>query len=136
MAKLSGFDEQVAHTYFSVHCFNEAWVYLKNPTRTMIEDEQMLLLSHASLWHWSQRKDCTRRNLAIGYWQLARVYALLGQTNNARRYGQLCLDCSREEEAFYLGYAYEALARAEAQAGGNRQQEEKQQLLADLETIK
>ena len=81
---------------------------------------QMILRAHASLWHWSQREDCTDQNLSIGYWQASRIYALLGQADNARRYGQLCLDVSQEQEPFDLGFAYEALARAEAVAG-NRQ---------------
>jgi hypothetical protein len=40
MAKLSGFDEQVAHTYFSVHCFNEAWVYLKGVVRLTLSHHE------------------------------------------------------------------------------------------------
>jgi len=47
------------------------------------------------------------------------VYAILGEVDNARKYGQLCLDASESDEIepFYLGYAYEALARAESVAG-------------------
>jgi len=79
----------------------------------------MLCLSLASLWHWTQREDCTDTNLSIGYWQVSRVFALLRQADNARHYGELCLDVSQKEgvEPFYLGYAYEALARAEHVSG-------------------
>jgi hypothetical protein len=66
----------------------------------------------ASLWHWTQRADCTDQNLSIGYWQLSRVYSLLGQAENARRFGDACLKHSRDLTPFFLGYAHEALARA------------------------
>ena len=78
----------------------------------------MLLLSLASLWHWTQRGDVTPKNLSVGHWQAARVYALLGQAENARRYAQRSLELAQGESPFHLGYAYEALARAEA-VGGN-----------------
>lgn len=72
----------------------------------------MISLAHASLAHWRMRDDCKDQNLSIGYWQISRVYAALGQGENARRYGDLCLDVSAKEPPFYLGYAHEALARA------------------------
>lgn len=77
----------------------------------------------ASLWHWSQRPDCTDQNKSIGAWQAARVYAVLKQTENARRYAQMALDFSIDQPPFYQAYAYEALARAEAVAGNRAQAE-------------
>ena len=74
--------------------------------------------------------------------------------DNARRYARLCLDASQGEDVpkFYLGYAYEALARAESLGGNTAQMEqylnqarniaaaisdsdEKQMLLDDLAAI-
>jgi hypothetical protein len=154
MANKPDFDLKSAHKYFSVDCFNRAWDYIDKPVRTVEEDDWMLQFSLASLWHWRQREDCTPTNLSVGYWQVSRVYALLGQTSQARHYGQLCLEVSKTEGVlpFYLGYAYEALARAEATAGeqgkmkkflSQAQQvastlpdpEAKEQLLKDLATI-
>ena len=80
----------------------------------------MVSMCHASLFHWQQRPDCTSRNLSIGYWQLSRVYAVLGQANNAREAAKSCSDFSKNEGAFLRGYAYEALARAEFLAGNDR----------------
>ncbi|HZD58244.1 MAG TPA: hypothetical protein VE136_16050 [Anaerolineales bacterium] len=117
MAKIPEFDLAAAHRYFAAECFNRAWDLIDKAERTPEEDEDMIRLNQASLYHWSQREDCTNRNLSVGYWQAARIYALLSQADNARRYGQLCLHYSQGEGAFYLGYAYEALARAEAAAG-------------------
>jgi hypothetical protein len=113
------FDLSAAHKHFSVHCFNRAWDLIDKPHRTPEEDAEMLHLSVASLWHWTQRADCTKTNLSVSYWQVSRAYALVGRAEEARRYGQLCLDVSQGDEVlpFYRGYAYEALARAESVAG-------------------
>ena len=155
MSKQPDFDLATAHRYFAVNCFNQAWDLIDKTDRTPDEDEEMLRLSLASTWHWTQRADCTPTNLSIGYWQTARIYTLLGQVDNARRYGRLCLKISQESEveSFALGFAYEALARAEMVAGNRTQmeahlekarrvcdsmtdEEDRQQLLKDLETIK
>jgi hypothetical protein len=117
MEKISNFDPQIVHRHFAAECFNAAWELMDKSRRTPAEDEEMIHLAHASLWHWSKRADCTPRNLSIGYWQAARVCALLGQADNARRYGLLCLQYGQGEGPFYAGYAYEALARAEWAAG-------------------
>jgi tRNA A-37 threonylcarbamoyl transferase component Bud32 len=100
------------HKKLSADCFNRTWELLEKKERTAEENERMISLSHASLAHWRMREDCTDRNLSIGYWQLSRVYAVLGQGNNAERYGGLCLRVSSQEPPFYLAYAHEALARA------------------------
>ena len=113
------FDLQKAHRHFSVTCFNEAWSLIDKTERTPDEDEQMLRLSVASAWHWTLRDDCTPQNLSIAYWQISRVHALVGRGDEAARYGQMCLQASQGEgiAPFALGYAYEALARAEAVRG-------------------
>lgn len=155
MGKEPEFDVSAAHRYFSAQCFNKAWDLIDKAERSAEEDEQMIRLSLASTWHWTQREDCTEKNLSIGYWQTSRIYAILGQADNARRYGQLCLAASQGEEIppFFLGYAYEALARAESVAGDRSKVEEylqkarqaadavsdaesKKMLLDDLATIK
>jgi len=118
------FDTVAAHKYFSAGCFNRAWDLIDKADRTPEEDQAMISLAHASLWHWTQRDDCTRTNRSIGYWQASRIYALLGQADNARRYGQLSLDYSEGAEPFYIGFAYEALARAESLAGDKAKSEE------------
>ena len=152
MSQESSFDTKPAHFYFSASCFNKAWELIEKADRTAQDDVQMILLAHASLWHWTQREDCTDKNLSIGYWQLSRIYALAGRADSALRYGQLCLDVSQNEQPFYCGYAHEALARAESLAGNRERtaahleqarqfvqrvesEDEKKMLLDDLETI-
>jgi hypothetical protein len=155
MTKKPEFDLAAAHQYFSADCFNKTWDYIDKPVRTTREGDAMLHLSLASLWHWTQREDCTDTNLSIGYWQVSRVFALLQQADNARHYGELCLEASQKKgvQPFYLGYAYEALARAEQVAGNLDKMEnflvqahqtaalisdaeEKKMLVQDLATIR
>jgi catechol 2,3-dioxygenase-like lactoylglutathione lyase family enzyme len=110
-----------SHRYFSSACFNSTWDLLDKKDRSHEEDEAMVSLVFASLYHWKQRPDCTNQNLSVGYWLAARVYAVLSQAENARRYGQLCLEYSQDTPVFYTGYAFEALARAELLAGNRAQ---------------
>ncbi len=111
------FDLDAAHKHFSAHCFNAAWDLMDKAERTAEEDQMMLALNQASIYHWRSRPDCTAQNLSVGYWQTSRIYALLGNAPEAQRYGEICLSYSQGLEPFYLGYAYEALARAAFIAG-------------------
>lgn len=138
MANSTDFDILAGHRYFSVACFNRTWDLLDKPVRTPAEDEEMLHLAFSSLWHWRQRADCTDINRSVGYWQVSRVYAVWGQGDNARRYAERCLDASRGKEIppFYLGYAYESLARAEMVAGNKDKMEEYLQIARQVaETV-
>lgn len=107
-------DQAAAHRFFSANCFNAVWELLDKADRNAADNERMIALAHASVWHWTQRADCTSRAMSIGYWQLSRVYAVIGHGERAQHYGHLCLDVSQNEEPFFLGYAHEALARAAA----------------------
>jgi hypothetical protein len=86
----------------------------------------MIRLSLASHWHWTQREDCAVTNISVAYWRTSRIYAVLGQAENARRYAEMCLAASQGDDVspFYLGYAYEAMARAELVAGNREQMEQ------------
>lgn len=155
MAQDPEFDLQAAHKYFSAHCFNSAWDLIDKSDRTPEEAESMIQLGMAAMYHWSQRPDVTDENRSIGFWQIARIYTLLGQVENARHYANLTLKYAKSEGVadFALGYAYEALARAEAAAGDKDQMnaylakanqvaagltdlESKEMLLADLDTVR
>lgn len=155
MAGKPPIDLKIAHHYFAAECFNMTWELLeKKVNRTPEDDLQMELRAMASLWHWTQRPDCEPVNLSIGYWQIARVHAMLRRPAAARQWAERCLDVTQKHklEPFYLGYAYEALARAEAAAANQMAMEahlakaqeaaaqvkddgDKKQLLADLDTV-
>jgi len=149
-----GFDLSEAHEHFSADCFNNTWGLIDKPDRSKEEDEQMLLLAMSSVWHWTQREDHTSSNLSVGFWQVSRVHALLERGDEARRYGQMALEAGERggSDPFTIGYAFEALARAEAVAGDKTQmaeylteamkaaervedEEPKSWLLDDLKTI-
>jgi ATP/maltotriose-dependent transcriptional regulator MalT len=148
------FDLAQAHHWFAADCYNRAWGLIDKKDRTPAETEEMIELALASAWHWTQRADRTDENTSISYWQIARVYTLAGQLENARRYGRMCQEVSQRGGVppFYLGYAYEAMARAEAAAGEREEAaalvkearkiagqiqdaDEKQMLVTDLDTI-
>ncbi len=113
------FDLQQAHRWFAANCFNETWGYIDLPERDEPKVTRMIHLAHASYHHWTQRDDCEPKHLAVGAWQLSRVYALAGRADEATRYGQRSLDLSESQglDAFTTGYAHEAVARAADVAG-------------------
>jgi hypothetical protein len=111
------FDLAAAHRYFAAQCFNRAWELIDKRARTPDEDEQMLQLNQASIWHWTQRSDCQPKHLSIGYWQASRIHAILDRGAEARRYAELCLAHTPEDDAFLMGYAHEALSRAASKVG-------------------
>ena len=103
-----------AHQHFSAHCFNEVWRLLETESRSDEDSQLMRDAAHASLYHWKQREDCTPQNLSIGLWLLARVYAFLSKGEEAAEYAGDCISVSESNELapFFLGYAFEAAARA------------------------
>ena len=145
-------DEAAAHVHFSKTCFNSAWELIEKDDRSAVDDERMIQLNQASLWHWSQRADCTDRNRSIGYWQASRIRAVVGHADEAERYARLCMDHSGSLAPFYQAYAHEALARAALARGDEAacrahamqarvlaqaivDEDERELVLADLETL-
>jgi tetratricopeptide (TPR) repeat protein len=108
-------NELFTHRQLAGRCFNQVWDLLEKKERTEQEEEQMVHLCHASYWHWTQVEDHTQQNISIGYWQLSRVYSEIGNGEQALHYAHRCLAVSLEAKLapFYIGYAYEALARAQ-----------------------
>lgn len=111
MSASHSLDLTKAHQFFAADCFNKTWAILDQPSRSAHDDEQMILLSQASLWHWTQREDCTDQTLSVGYWLISRVLAVLQRGDEAAHYAGRCLAVSHSQPSFYLGYAHEALAR-------------------------
>ena len=73
MIKTANFDLAEAHKYFAANCFNGAWTLIEKKDRTAKDDQMMVALSQASIFHWSQRQDCDEEKMAIGFWQASRV---------------------------------------------------------------
>jgi hypothetical protein len=112
-------DIQAAHKHFSAQCFNKTWDLIMKSDRTSEQDDEMLALTMASFWHWTEREDYAPCNASVGLWQISRVFALLEQPENSKRFAKRSLKVTIGTDVgpFYVGYAYEALARAESIAG-------------------
>jgi hypothetical protein len=149
---MEDFDEVAGHKFFAAHCFNKAWSLIEKKDRTPEDDRLMVAMSQASIYHWLQRDDCDNRRLSVGFWQASRIQALLGNAVEARRLAEVSLSYSDGLEPFYIGYAREALARAESLAGNTakasahlekakkyaaevRDKDERELLLKDLATL-
>ena len=106
-----------AHRFFAADYFNKCWDYIDKTDRTPEDDLMMIHYAHASRAHWEAIGNPA--NLAVGEWQISHVYAILNKPLEAATYGQVCLDiCQNNQlEGFNKGFAYEALARAEALMG-------------------
>lgn len=111
-ARDDAIDEAAAHRHFSKACFSGARAPIEKPDRTAADDEAMILMSQASLWHWSQRPDCGDRPWSVGYWQASRVRAIVGHGAEAMRCARLALDHAASQPPFYRAAAHEAMARA------------------------
>jgi hypothetical protein len=152
MSSAKDIDDQAAHRKFSVQCFNQTWDLIDKSDRSPTDDATMLLRSAASLWHWTQRTDCSGRNLSIGYWQLSRVLAITGNGRLASQFARQCLEFAPDDDFFCKAYACEALARAASVDQDSAQtrkhleqatsfasqidnQEDRDLVLADLKTI-
>ncbi len=109
--------DQEIHRRFAADLFNLVWRYLERPDRTAAENDTMLNAAHASRYHWGEVG--TPQNLAIGEWQISRVYAVLNRPEPARYHAERALDICQANGIgdFPFAYAYEALARAAALAG-------------------
>ena len=114
------FDPAPAHRHFSGECFNRVWTFMEQPARTEEQTDEMTLMAQASLWHWTQRADCTAENRSIGHWQISRAYCLAGQGENAMRAARKCLSEATELTPFFIGFAHEAIARAALLVGDHK----------------
>lgn len=113
------FDDPTTSRVFAVGAFNRAWDLIDRVDRSAEDTQEMIHLAHVSRWHWSRAEGYGPKQASVGDWQLARVYALAGDANGSRRYGELSLQAARDSDLgpFFIGYAHEALARAARLAG-------------------
>jgi hypothetical protein len=133
MNRKPDFDLAAAHRYFSADCFNAAWDLIDKRSRTP-EEEQMLLCAFASFYHWTMRADYTAQSRSVSLWQISRVFALLGQAENALRFAEKCRAESEASDLppFFIGYAYEALARACKIQGNNAESRDHRETAREL----
>lgn len=143
----------VPHRQIAVACFNKTWQYLDLVDRKADDVDAMLNVAHTSYWHWTQVPEHTATNLSVGLWMLSRVYAVAGLPERANHFAQACIAMGEEHDLppFYVGYGYEAQARALSGSGRSAASEslakarelceavedpsEKKMLLDDIDTI-
>jgi len=111
------------HRKMAADEFNYVWRLLDKKRRTREHEDDMVHASHASRFHWSHVGG--PKELAIGEWQISRVYAVLARAEPALHHARRCLEICEEDGVrdFPLAYAHEALARAYAVAGDARARE-------------
>jgi hypothetical protein len=131
-----------------VQAFNETWRLMLSREN----DELMLDCAHASRYHWARAPECKPENSARSAWLLSRAYVVAGRAEPALEHAERCLELCEQSELrdWDLAFAYEALARANLQAGEPEaaasyvklaraveiaEDEEREQLEGDLATI-
>ena len=120
----------------AVALFNRVFELLEKTDRTAADDQELVNAAHASRYHWTSIG--TPRHLAIGDWQISRVYATLDRPEPAVHHARLCLDNARlvTDEPWLLASAYEGLARAYAASGDRAAAVEwKARAVAQLELV-
>lgn len=136
----------------AVDLFNHVWTLLERSDRSALEDDEMLHAAHASRFHWGEVGEPV--NLVRGEWQCSRVYSVLGRSEPALWHGQRCLALCEEHGIgdFDIAFAHESIARALRVAGDQEgadsavararelavaiaEEEDRELLLSDLETV-
>lgn len=109
------------HRELSASCFNAAWDLIDLDDRTPAQDDEMLALTMASYWHWTQRDDFAPTKASVAHWQISRVHALRGEGDMALGWGRKAVEALPDPvaEPFYAAYGFEAMARG-AMVEGNR----------------
>lgn len=114
--------EREFHRKVAARCFNRTWEYLEMEGRSADDDRDMLLLAHASRYHWGLVG--TAANRAVGDWQLSRVYAALDEADLALLFARSSLSTSEENGIVeVIPSAYEGVARAFAAAKDSKRAE-------------
>jgi DNA-binding transcriptional MerR regulator len=97
--------------------FNLVWTLLEQTGRTVEDDDRMVHAAHASRYHWGQVGG--PEQLAIGEWQCARVYSVLGRAEPALHHARRCLEIASAADVpdWMVASAHEGVARAYLVAG-------------------
>ncbi|HYU05701.1 MAG TPA: hypothetical protein VEM77_00780 [Thermoplasmata archaeon] len=121
MARTSTKTDAERHRKMAAQLFNGTWELLSKKRRTKEETDTMIHMAHASRYHWGVVGG--PKELAIGEWQISRVYAVVRRPEPALYHAERCLEICKVHGVgdFPLAYAYQALARAFAVARKSRE---------------
>jgi hypothetical protein len=109
------------HMKMGTDYFNQSWELLDKPDRTKEDEDMLINMAHASMFHWMQVGKPV--NMLRGEWLLAHVYTILKHKEEALYHAKNTLDWAKKAKAedWDLAYAYEAMARAQA-LNGNKEE--------------
>jgi tetratricopeptide (TPR) repeat protein len=107
------------HRELAKQANSQVWRLLDQTGRSQDEDAELLEAAYASLYHW--RFAGTEIHRQRGLWLVAHVHTILGDSTQALRYAQACIEWTKANvdslEDFDVAYAYEGISRAMALAG-------------------
>src|SRR5436853_3399633 len=78
------------HRKTAARLFNATWDLILKKRRSVEEVDAMIGMAHASRYHWSVVGG--PEELAIGEWQISRVYAALDRPEPSLFHAQRCLE--------------------------------------------
>lgn len=111
--------EEIArsHRRHAIECNNLAWKLSDEPTRTPLQDEEMLDAAHASAFHWA--RVGTELNQARAKMLLGHVHAALGHGQTAQLYAQQSHEylAAHNPPDWEIAFAHAILAHAAFAAG-------------------
>jgi hypothetical protein len=109
--------DAATHRQVGVALFNHAWTLLEMEGRTPEQVDELVHAVHASAYHWMQVGSPVNRARSV--LQCSRTYAVLRRAEPALWHARRCLAICEDNgiRDWDLGFAYEALARANAVAG-------------------
>ncbi|SDR18520.1 hypothetical protein [Pseudovibrio sp. Tun.PSC04-5.I4] len=115
----AGNTQALDHRSIAIELNQRAWSLLEKQDRTHEDNDELLHVAHASLWHWLQAG--TKKNHQRGLWLVGRIHVLQGNGEAAMRYAEKTMELTetnKEDMAEYdHAYAHELLARATLLAG-------------------
>ena len=98
--------------------FNETWTLLETEDRTSDQSERMIHAAHASRYHWEQVGG--PEQLAVGDWQISRVYSVLGRPEPALHHANESLGPGRGRRRADVGARLSARGHGSSIRGGRR----------------
>jgi DNA-binding transcriptional MerR regulator len=113
----SGSGDLPSQRQLAADLFNLVWTLLEKSGRTVEDDDRMVHAAHASRYHWGEVGGAEQ--IAIGEWQCARVYSVLGRAEPALHHARRCLEVATAGDVpeWMVASAHEGLARAYLVAG-------------------
>lgn len=105
------------HQQLGVDLFNQSWDILLKENRGREDEDKLLNMVHASLYHW--RQVGAPINILRGEWMICHVYTLLEHKESALYHAENVLRLMEEQKPtdWDLAYCYEAMARVQALLG-------------------